>query len=381
MPTAQWLLGGSKPVDIDESVEDIWARGTTTGQGTNRPGPAAVRGAPITSDGWARRAVPGPAICVLDSGNGRPVWRLCGLICADAPDQVYIYNYLPCGPSVIPGHSHPAELPVVLNLTPVLDEIVATIADWLLAIEPSGFLASTRGRRVDVTTDGERSCPRTPRMWEHTLRGQYCFLGDRLVERVPVHGGYRAAMQLYPVNLTGNVLGAKLCPAPGKVSLSEPVDIVMSTALRLVVAQLLDGFPGLKAVWVPQAGAGRTVQVSLDYLFPGQAYQLIHRIFGQRELNWIRRVIVVDSDVDICDQWDVEWAIATRVQPGRDVLVIDGMDGSGSYGPDGSRWAVDATNPRYEYAADDSVFPEQCFDEDVQRKVAARWSSYGLGEA
>jgi 2,5-furandicarboxylate decarboxylase 1 len=36
----------------------------------------------------------------------------------------------------------------------------------------------------------------------------------------------------------------------------------------------------------------------------------------------VKRVVVVDRDVDIFDPVDVEWALATRCQAGRDVVII-----------------------------------------------------------
>ena len=41
----------------------------------------------------------------------------------------------------------------------------------------------------------------------------------------------------------------------------------------------------------------------------------------------IKHVVVVDEDIDVFDATDVEWAIATRVQGDRDVIVIPGARG------------------------------------------------------
>jgi 2,5-furandicarboxylate decarboxylase 1 len=39
-------------------------------------------------------------------------------------------------------------------------------------------------------------------------------------------------------------------------------------------------------------------------------------------------VVVVDDDIDIYDSNDVEWAIATRFQAGRDLLVLENQPSS-----------------------------------------------------
>lgn len=66
----------------------------------------------------------------------------------------------------------------------------------------------------------------------------------------------------------------------------------------------------------------------------------------------LKRVTIVDPDVDPADSDAVEWAIATRCQPDRDVEIIQDADGS-SLDPSQdfetgttAKWIVDATRPR-----------------------------------
>jgi UbiD family decarboxylase len=66
----------------------------------------------------------------------------------------------------------------------------------------------------------------------------------------------------------------------------------------------------------------------------------------------LKRVIVVDEDIDPTDPHDVEWAVATRFRPDKDLFVIDGARGS-SLDPSRdpvtettAKWILDATIPR-----------------------------------
>ncbi len=64
----------------------------------------------------------------------------------------------------------------------------------------------------------------------------------------------------------------------------------------------------------------------------------------------MKRVIVVDQDIDIFDDRALEWALATRFQVDHDLVVIKGARGSTldpSIGPDGttSKYGMDATAP------------------------------------
>lgn len=64
----------------------------------------------------------------------------------------------------------------------------------------------------------------------------------------------------------------------------------------------------------------------------------------------LKRVVVVDDDIDIFDEKQVEWAIATRVQASKDVIIIPSSKGSSldpSQKEDGTtdKWIIDATKP------------------------------------
>lgn len=63
---------------------------------------------------------------------------------------------------------------------------------------------------------------------------------------------------------------------------------------------------------------------------------------------FVKRVVVVDEDIDIRRYREVEWAVATRFQADRDLLILNGVQGSvidPSSNPDGSscKVGIDAT--------------------------------------
>ena len=89
--------------------------------------------------------------------------------------------------------------------------------------------------------------------------------------------------------------------------------------------------------------------IALRDPLPGQARNAAMAALGAHPS--LKRVVVVDDDVDIHDAAAVEWAIATRVQADRDVIVVPGCRGSSldpSRNPGDSttaKWIVDATRP------------------------------------
>ncbi len=63
----------------------------------------------------------------------------------------------------------------------------------------------------------------------------------------------------------------------------------------------------------------------------------------------LKRVVVVDEDIDITNCEDVEWAISTRVQPDKSIVLIPNAKGS-SLDPSARneitcKWGIDATKP------------------------------------
>jgi UbiD family decarboxylase len=64
----------------------------------------------------------------------------------------------------------------------------------------------------------------------------------------------------------------------------------------------------------------------------------------------LKHVIVVDDDIDPSNPQEVEWAVATRFQPDKGLLVVSGAKGS-SLDPSTnktsmtSKWGIDATKP------------------------------------
>ncbi|MEK7340633.1 MAG: UbiD family decarboxylase domain-containing protein, partial [Candidatus Binatota bacterium] len=115
-----------------------------------------------------------------------------------------------------------------------------------------------------------------------------------------------------------------------------PIEANLYRAVRSMV-------PSVKAVRVP---APFTCYVSIEQRVPGQGKNAILAVLGAD--LYMKRVVVVDHDVDIFNDRQVNWAIATRCQPDRDITIITNARGSDldpSTKEDGytAKWGVDAT--------------------------------------
>ena len=115
-----------------------------------------------------------------------------------------------------------------------------------------------------------------------------------------------------------------------------PMEANLFRAVRAMV-------PSVKAVRVP---APFTCYVSIEQRAPGQAKNALLAVLGSD--LYMKRVVVVDHDVDVFDDRQVTWALATRCQPDRDILLVTNARGSDldpSAREDGStaKWGIDAT--------------------------------------
>ena len=72
----------------------------------------------------------------------------------------------------------------------------------------------------------------------------------------------------------------------------------------------------------PSSGGMFNSRVALRQRVPGEARNAIAACFGA--LVNIKNVFVVDPDIDIFSDEQMDWALATRFQPDRDLVVMDG---------------------------------------------------------
>jgi len=94
-----------------------------------------------------------------------------------------------------------------------------------------------------------------------------------------------------------------------------------------IMAHLRRSFPGVRDVHLSRGGTCRYhLNVQLDKRHEGEGKNVIMGAFGAH--YDIKHVVVVDKDVDIHDQAQVEWAIATRFQADRDLVVVTEAQGS-----------------------------------------------------
>jgi len=106
--------------------------------------------------------------------------------------------------------------------------------------------------------------------------------------------------------------------------------------------------PNVRNVHItPASGCRYHAVMQLDQKHEGEAKNAMFAAFASS--TEIKHVVVVDTDIDIYDMQDVEWAIANRVQAARDVFIIpdamgNKLDPSSREGTS-DKMGIDATIP------------------------------------
>ena len=127
---------------------------------------------------------------------------------------------------------------------------------------------------------------------------------------------------------------------------------VLGEALNDVFVPLLrQQFPEIVDFWLPPEGCSyRVAVVSIRKAYPGHARRIMMGVWSYlRQFMYTKFVIVVDDDIDCRDWNDVIWAISTRVDPGRDLMVvehtpIDYLDFASPESGLGGKLGMDATD-------------------------------------
>lgn len=118
--------------------------------------------------------------------------------------------------------------------------------------------------------------------------------------------------------------------------------------------------------------------VSIRKRYPGHAKKVMFALWSMGMLSLTKVVIVVDDDVNVHDMREVIWAVTTRFDPSKDVVIIpdspiDALDHS-TYKPSlGGKLGIDATK-KWKEEGYEREWPEVVeMDEEVKRRVDAIW--------
>jgi UbiD family decarboxylase len=207
-----------------------------------------------------------------------------------------------------------------------IDHVAGTLR---LPVDELGLISSLRGAPV-ATVKCITSDIRVPADAEYVLEGYFDAQG--YTEMEGPYGeflGYYGAVKRNPVFRltaithrrdalfqTSTISGKALAATDTAMLNAVRTEVIIWNALQTAVREPL----GVHVTG--SSGGSFNVRVKLRQRVPGEARNAIHACFAT--LANVKNVFVVDFDIDITSDQQMDWALATRFQPDRDLVVASG---------------------------------------------------------
>ena len=218
----------------------------------------------------------------------------------------------------------PLPAAVVIGADPgTIIAAVTPVPDTLSEYQFAGLL---RGKRLDLV-DCKTVPLKVPAAAEIVLEGHVSL--DEYGAEGPYgdHTGYYNAVEEFPV-FRISAMTMRRDPIYLSTFTGRPPDepSVLGEALNEVFIPLLQQqFPEIVDFWLPPEGCSyRIAVVSIRKAYAGHAKRVMMGVWSfLRQFVYTKFVIVVDADIDARQWKDVMWAVATRMDPARDITVIE----------------------------------------------------------
>jgi 4-hydroxy-3-polyprenylbenzoate decarboxylase len=281
------------------------------------------------------------------------------------------------------GRREPLPAAAVIGADPgTILAAVTPVPDTLSEYQFAGLL---RGRKVDLV-DCKTVPLKVPAEAEIVLEGHVSL--DDYGDEGPYgdHTGYYNSVEPFPV-FTISAITMRRQPIYLSTFTGRPPDepSVLGEALNEVFIPLFQQqFPEIVDFWLPPEGCSyRIAVVSMKKAYAGHAKRVMMGVWSYlRQFMYTKWVIVVDADIDARNWKDVMWALSTRMDPARDITVIentpiDYLDFASPVSGLGSKIGLDATD-KFPGETNREWGRQIRMDQAVIDKVDAMWSDLGL---
>jgi 4-hydroxy-3-polyprenylbenzoate decarboxylase len=281
------------------------------------------------------------------------------------------------------GKREPLPAAVVIGADPgTILAAVTPVPDTLSEYQFAGLL---RGKKVELV-DCKTVPLKVPAEAEIVLEGHVSL--DDYGDEGPYgdHTGYYNSVEQFPV-FTISAITMRRQPIYLSTFTGRPPDepSVLGEALNEVFIPLFQQqFPEIVDFWLPPEGCSyRIAVVSMKKAYAGHAKRVMMGVWSYlRQFMYTKWVIVVDADIDARNWKDVMWALSTRMDPARDITVIestpiDYLDFASPVSGLGSKIGLDATD-KFPGETNREWGRQIRMDQAVIDKVDAMWSELGL---
>ncbi|WP_421703162.1 UbiD family decarboxylase [Aliiroseovarius sp.] len=141
------------------------------------------------------------------------------------------------------------------------------------------------------------------------------------------HTGYYNPAEPFPV-MTVSALTTRENPLYLSTYTGRPPDepaIIGEVFNQLALPVIRDQMPEIRDLWLPPAACSyRMAVISINKRYPGQARRVMMGLWGMLpQFSYTKMIVVVDDDIDPRNWDDIAWALATRMDPSRDVMMLE----------------------------------------------------------
>lgn len=148
--------------------------------------------------------------------------------------------------------------------------------------------------------------------------------------------------------------------------------------IKLVLPEVVD-------VNMPAEGIFHNlVLVSMKKEYPGHARKVMYGLWGLGLLSLTKVIVVVDDFVDVQNPSEVAWRVANNINPGTDLVLVDGpiddLDVASPTARFGSKIGIDATRKGPDEGYHRGWPPDIEMSAEVRDQVSRRWDELGLGD-
>ena len=141
------------------------------------------------------------------------------------------------------------------------------------------------------------------------------------------HTGYYNSVESFPV-MRVSAITHRRDPLYLTTHTGRPPDepsVIGEVFNELALPVIRQSIPEMRDLWLPPAACSyRIAVVQIDKRYPGQARRVMMALWGMlAQFSYTKMIIVVDTDIDPRNWDDIAWALSTRMDPSRDVVVLE----------------------------------------------------------
>ena len=280
-----------------------------------------------------------------------------------------------------PGKPFPVAVALGADPATILGA-VTPVPDTLSEYAFAGLLRGEKTKVISCLT----SDLQVPASAEFILEG--FIYPDEIAAEGPFgdHTGYYNEVEQFPV-FTVETITHRKDPIYHSTYTGRPPDepAVLGVALNEIFVPILQKqFPEIIDFYLPPEGCSyRMAVVSMKKKYPGHAKRVMMGVWSfLRQFMYTKFVIVVDEDINPRVWKDVIWAVTTRMDPKRDMVVIDNtpidyLDFASPISGLGSKVGFDATN-KFKGETNREWGKTIEMDKKVKDKIDELWDSLGI---